>query len=234
MHLHLDHFGLMADDELLRWRDFYATRIALADEEIVEGLPALSADDLRRYGPELRAFIVARGGHLAVPAASLRASTVAYCRSLVDEADKERSRRLRIAHLRVTTGLPQFPADWLADLKRRVNLDGVIEHECDIRLGRRTAADQRRGPCPFCGASAASQAFVVYLGDPDKEAYWCFACGVHGDAIALIEAVYRVPFRAAVEILAGHCGMTPPIPPATSTPPAQDRYLSLIDGRDHA
>lgn len=232
--IHLDHFGLMRDDELRNWRDFYAARVALADEEIAVGLPALDPADLRRYSPALRALVVARGGHLPVPADVLRAHSVEYCRSLVDEADRERQRRLRTAHLRASTGLPQFPAEWLADLKRRVNLDGVIEHECGIALGRRTHADQRRGPCPFCGASARSEAFAVYLADPDREAYWCFACGAHGDAIALIEAVYRVPFRAAVEILAGHCGV--PLPPglAEPAPLAQDRLLALARGRADA
>lgn len=223
-------WSVMRDDELLHWRDFYATRAALADEEIAEGLPALGPDELRRYGPQLRAWLVARGGHLAVPAEDLRASTVAYCRALVDEADRERSRRLRTAHLRVTTGTPQFPADWLADLKRRVNLDGAIEHECGVALGRLTAAKQRRGACPFCHASVFSQAFAVYLADPDDEGYWCFSCGEHGDAIALIEAVHRVPFRAAVEILAARCGLALPPGLAPPAPPAQGRLLQLARG----
>jgi hypothetical protein len=222
-----DGWGVMRDDELVRWRDFYATRVALADAEITAGLPALTADELRRIAPALRAAFVSRGGHLAVSAEALRASTVAFLRARVDEADRERSRRLRTAHLRATTGLPQFPADWLADLKRRVNLDGVIEHECGVALGRMTASKQRRGACPFCHASAASGAFCVYLADPDDEAFWCFGCGEHGDAIALIEAVYRVPFRAAVEILAAHCGLALPIP-ADSGLPAPDPDLAIL------
>lgn len=225
-----DGFGAMREDELRHWRDFYATRVALAEGEITEGLPALTPDELRRYGLPLRAWLVARGGHLAVSAEALRASTVAFLRARVDEADRERSRRLRTAHLRATTGLPQFPADWLADLKRRVNLDGVIEHECGVALGRLTASKQRRGACPFCHASAASGAFCVYLADPDDEGYWCFACGEHGDAIALIEAVYRVPFRAAVEILAAHCGLALPPGLTPPAPPAQDRLLQLARG----
>ena len=123
----------------------------------------------------------------------------------------------------------RFSDAFLADLRHRINLDGLIEHEAGIALGRRSSSGCRRGPCPFCGAAGESQAFAVYLDDPDAERFVCFKCGQKGNVFAAIGLIYGVGFRAAVELLAARCGVATP-EPARPGVPAQDRYLRAARG----
>lgn len=206
-------FREMRPDELADWHDYYRTSLATLDEEIIEDLPGMTSEELARLGPAMLVHVAERGLDLPIPAAELRESTRAVLTEHLAALEREQGRRARATELGVPLADRRFTDDFLADLRRRVNLDGVIEHESGIALGRRASNGSRRGPCPFCGAAPDSQAFAVYLKDPDAERYVCFKCGAKGNVFTAIQLIYRVGFRAAVEILASRCGVTPPEPP---------------------
>jgi hypothetical protein len=226
-----DTFGLMRQDELLHYRDLYAARLANLASEIADDRPPMSPAELRATNPRLRAYLLTSGATRGVPAAELRASTAAFLRGLIADAQAELDRRVRFAHVRTATAaLPQFPKDWLADLKRRVHLDGLFEHEANLRLGRRSGQQQRSGPCPFCGGGEDSTRFRVYLADPDNERFHCFGCGQYGDALTAIAQLYGVGFREACTILATHAGLALPEAMRAPQPPNPNKYLDLADG----
>lgn len=206
-------FREMGPDELADWHGYYRTSLARLDEEIVEDLPVMTREELLKLSPALLVFVAERGLDQPIPAAELRESTRAVLAEHLAALEREQGRRAAT----IATGVPladrRFTDDFLADLRRRVNLDGVIEHECGVALGRRTHGGCRRGPCPFCGAKADSQAFAVWIDDPNAERFKCFKCGAKGNVFIAIQLVYRVGFRAAVEILAARCGLTPPESP---------------------
>jgi hypothetical protein len=212
-----DTFGIMRQDELLHWRDHYAARLAHLADEITEDRPAMSPDELATYAPAMRAYLLASGATAPVGVAVLRASTAAFLRGLIADIDAELARRVRYGSVRTATaGLPQFPKEWLLDLKRRVHLDGLFEHEAGLHLQALTRTQQRSGPCPFCGGDAGSTRFRLYLAEQDAERFHCFACAADGDAIRAIELLYGVGFRDACTILATHAGL--PLPASMAEP----------------
>ncbi len=66
----------------------------------------------------------------------------------------------------------------------------------DIELHRLQAC------CPFHDEKTPS--FTVA---PEKQFYHCFGCGAHGDALDWMVQYRRLPFRAALEALAGAAGI---------------------------
>ena len=56
--------------------------------------------------------------------------------------------------------------------------------------------------CPFHDEKTPS--FTV---SPNKQFYHCFGCGAHGDALAWMTEYHQLPFRAALEALAGPAGI---------------------------
>ena len=56
--------------------------------------------------------------------------------------------------------------------------------------------------CPFHDEKTPS--FTV---SPAKQFYHCFGCGAHGDALAWMTESHQLPFRAALEALAGPAGI---------------------------
>ncbi len=221
-HSPLDTFGTMRQDELIHWRDHYAVRLAHLADEITEDRPAMTPEELATYAAPMRAYLLTSGATCAVGVAVLRASTGAFLRGLIADADAEIARRARFRGLRTATAeTPQFPKDWLADLKRRVHLDGLFEHEAGLHLGRPSTAQQRSGPCPFCGGDEDSTRFRVYLADQDRERFHCFACEADGDVIHAIERLYGVGFRGACLILATHAGLALPEGMRPVAPPAR-------------
>jgi len=69
-------------------------------------------------------------------------------------------------------------------------------------IGLRKAGAEFTACCPFHDEKTPS--FTV---SPDKQFYHCFGCGAHGDAIQWMVEYHRLPFRQALEELAGRTGV---------------------------
>lgn len=145
-----------------------------------------------------------------------------------EEASRERARR---------RGVPRdgdhFPRWFLDDLKRRVALDELLEHEWGARLGKRTPGGQRRGPCPLCRTSPRSVCLVAFLADPDDQWFRCYSCWVTGDAFQAIALAYDLDFPDAVRRLAANGGIPCPegtraAGPAITRAPGSPRRADVV------
>ncbi len=118
------------------------------------------------------------------------------------------------------------PDEVIAEVKRRVRLAELVERYTATRLRSPRGSYQRQwGPCPFHEERTPS--FCVWTDREGGEHWQCFgACATGGDAIAFAQRALGVSFREAVEGLASAAGVD--WPPASPTPPAQDRYLALV------
>lgn len=94
-----------------------------------------------------------------------------------------------------------FSPEFLEELRDRVRLSDVVGRKVKlIRKGR-----EYSGLCPFHNEKTPS--FTV---NDDKHFYHCFGCGAHGDAIRFLTDAEGLPFRDAVERLAGEAGLALP------------------------
>lgn len=69
-------------------------------------------------------------------------------------------------------------------------------------IGLRKSGKDHQALCPFHDEKTPS--FTV---TPAGQFYHCFGCGAHGDAIAWMQEYHRLPFRQALEELAGRAGI---------------------------
>jgi transposase InsO family protein len=91
---------------------------------------------------------------------------------------------------------PSRPAIDFDAVKAAVTIAAVLQLlGCSLR-GR---GDQKRGPCPLHGStSGTSRCFSAHL---DRNAFHCFKCGRHGNALDLWAAATRqTPYDAAVDL----------------------------------
>ncbi|MFH5924861.1 DNA primase [Roseomonas xinghualingensis] len=92
-----------------------------------------------------------------------------------------------------------LPPNFLDELRARTPLPPLIGRKVKLtRNGR-----QWKGCCPFHNEKTPS--FYVY-----DDHYHCFGCGAHGDAIGFTMQTEGLPFRDAVERLAGEAGLEVP------------------------
>ncbi|MBB5693144.1 DNA primase [Muricoccus pecuniae] len=92
-----------------------------------------------------------------------------------------------------------LPPNFLDELRARTPLPPLIGRKVKLtRNGR-----QWKGCCPFHNEKTPS--FYVY-----DDHYHCFGCGQHGDAIGFTMQTEGLPFREAVERLAGEAGLEVP------------------------
>ena len=92
-----------------------------------------------------------------------------------------------------------LPPNFLDELRARTPLPPLIGRKVKLtRNGR-----QWKGCCPFHNEKTPS--FYVY-----DDHYHCFGCGQHGDAIGFTMQTEGLPFREAVERLAGEAGLDVP------------------------
>jgi DNA primase len=94
-----------------------------------------------------------------------------------------------------------------AELKRRRPIiDVVASYGIDLRPRGRTAV----GRCPF-HADGGRPNLYVYLA---TDSFFCFRCGVGGDAITFVERIEGIAFRDAVDRLTGTdlSAVTPRLP----------------------
>lgn len=167
----------------------------------------LSDDDLAHY---LASYRRRRERWFAELDPEYMEESLAFLDQLIADGAAEEARR---AACGLAPLPPRFSEVFIRDLKRRVALDQLCEHELGARLGKLTGGT-RRGPCPICraGERSGSAPFVVYLADPDDQHYTCHACHAGGDAINAIRQAYGESFPQAVERLCAHGGI--PVPPA--------------------
>src|SRR6201981_3504161 len=103
-----------------------------------------------------------------------------------------------------------FPPGFLAELRSRISLSGLIGRRVKlVRRGREVA-----GLCPFHHEKTPSF-FVV----EDKSFFHCFGCGAHGDVIGFAMRADNLDFVEAVEKLAGEAGLAVP----QATPQERER-----------
>ena len=95
-----------------------------------------------------------------------------------------------------------IPSTFIDELVSRTDIADLIGGY--VRLTRRSGANMF-GLCPF--HSEKTPSFAV---NTEKQIYHCFGCGKGGGAISFVMDSENLPFREAVEFLAGKAGMTVP------------------------
>ena len=80
-----------------------------------------------------------------------------------------------------------------------------IEHLIGSYVSLRRAGGNMKGLCPF--HSEKTPSFTVY---PADNSFYCFGCGVGGDAITFIKKMEHLDYPDAVEFLAKRAGITIP------------------------
>ena len=195
------------DEELRHWHTYYRRRLALVEQDVAAEYPDLPPDEL---------------------AAMIRSAADFY-RCHVEACEHEEARRARAAQLGVPRDADHYAPAFLADLKQRVDLGGLLEYELGARLGKANRRGERRGPCPLCKPSDRSDCLVVHLADPADQWWYCHRCGLTGDAIDAISAAYGLPFRQAVALLAEKGGI--PLPEAPQTTQAPRSHLRVREVR---
>ena len=88
--------------------------------------------------------------------------------------------------------------DDIRTLKDRIDIAAVISPYTSLK----SSGSQMMGRCPFHDEKSPS--FSV---SPHKKAYYCFGCGVHGDAIGFVMEIEGMTFTDAVEKLARQFGV---------------------------
>ncbi|MBC7637417.1 MAG: DNA primase [Acetobacteraceae bacterium] len=94
-----------------------------------------------------------------------------------------------------------LPDGFLAELRARTSLQGLVGRRVKLSKSGRNW----KGCCPFHNEKTPS--FYVY-----EDAYHCFGCGVHGDAISYVMHILGASFPEAVQTLASEAGMEVPKP----------------------
>ncbi|MFO7640890.1 MAG: DNA primase, partial [Candidatus Competibacteraceae bacterium] len=95
----------------------------------------------------------------------------------------------------------RIPQEFLDRLLGRVDLVDIV----NARVPLRRAGREFMACCPFHAEKTPS--FSV---SPQKQFYYCFGCGVHGNAIDFLMAYERLEFLDAVEELARVAGLDLP------------------------
>lgn len=95
----------------------------------------------------------------------------------------------------------RIPQNFIQDVLERTDIVELIQAR--VQLTKRGANYQAR--CPFHEEKTPS--FTV---SQDKQFYYCFGCGAHGNAIGFLMAFDRMEFLDALKHLASHLGMEVP------------------------
>ena len=90
---------------------------------------------------------------------------------------------------------------YLQELIARTNIEELIGTYTPLKRAGRTY----KGLCPF--HSEKTPSFVVY---PDSQSFYCFGCGVGGDAITFVKKINNLDYVESVKMLASRAGMKLP------------------------
>jgi DNA primase len=111
-----------------------------------------------------------------------------------------------------------IPRDFIELLLARIDIVDLINSQ--IPLGKKSGSNYF-ARCPFHNEKSAS--FSV---SQPKQFYYCFGCGVHGNAIDFTMQHNHLSFPEAIETLARHAGVD--MPYATSSPAKKEESLEAL------
>ena len=94
-----------------------------------------------------------------------------------------------------------IPKHFIDSLLDRTNIEQLISSYVSLKR----AGSNLLGLCPF--HSEKTPSFTVF---PQGNNFYCFGCGVGGDAITFIRKIENVEYTDAIEMLAKRMGMTVP------------------------
>lgn len=94
-----------------------------------------------------------------------------------------------------------LPEAFLNELKYRTDIEQVISRYVQLRRRGRNLT----GLCPFHNEKTPS--FTVY---PENQSFYCFGCGVGGDAITFVRRMENLEYMEAVRTLAERVGLEVP------------------------
>ncbi len=96
----------------------------------------------------------------------------------------------------------RFSEEFLAELRSRTDIEELIGKYTEIKhRGSRTPV----ALCPFHTEKTPS--FVVYK---DTQSFYCFGCGIGGDAVSFVRNIERLDYTDAVKFLCERAGMNMP------------------------
>ncbi len=99
----------------------------------------------------------------------------------------------------------RFSEEFLSELRARTDIEELIGKYTEIKhRGSRTPV----ALCPFHTEKTPS--FVVYK---DTQSFYCFGCGIGGDAVSFIRNIERLDYTDAVKLLCERAGMNMPTDP---------------------
>ncbi len=94
-----------------------------------------------------------------------------------------------------------IPQEYIQEVVRRTDIVELVRSYVQLRHRGRT----HTGLCPFHNEKTPS--FVVY---PENQSFYCFGCGVGGDAITFEKKISNLDYVEAVKSLAARAGMPMP------------------------
>lgn len=94
-----------------------------------------------------------------------------------------------------------IPQAFIQDIIAKVDIVDIIQPRITLKKRGRNY----QACCPFHDEKTPS--FTV---SPDKQFYYCFGCGAHGNVIGFLMAFDRMEFVEAIEHLAAHLGLDVP------------------------
>lgn len=95
----------------------------------------------------------------------------------------------------------RFSDEFLAEVRERNDIVDVISPYVDLR----TRGALATGLCPFHNEKTPS--FTVYI---NTQSFYCFGCGMGGDAIGFIKNIENLDYAEAVTLLAERSGLALP------------------------
>lgn len=87
------------------------------------------------------------------------------------------------------------------EILRRNDIESLISNYVALKR----AGSNLKGLCPF--HSEKTPSFVVY---PPDNSFYCFGCGIGGDAVTFVKQMERLDYMDALEFLAKRAGITIP------------------------
>ncbi len=96
----------------------------------------------------------------------------------------------------------RFSENFLSELRARTDIEELIGKYTEIR---HRGSVRPVALCPFHAEKTPS--FVIYR---DSQSYYCFGCGMGGDAVTFIKNIERLDYTEAVRFLCEKAGMVMP------------------------